>query len=213
MLLFQLFADNPALVIPWVLALLIAITIHEFAHGFAAYKLGDDTAEKEGRLTLNPLAHLDVVGTFMLVLVGFGWARPVPFNPLNLRNGRLGALIVGLAGPLSNIIMCLAFGVALKIALGTYEPSNFLILFLASLMVMNFVLGVFNLIPIPPLDGSKILESIVSPRFFPVVEFLEQYGNYLLIFLLIINATVYPFLGIFLEKGIGVITGLLDISF
>ena len=143
----------------------------------------------------------------------FGWARPVPFNPLNLRNGRLGALIVGLAGPLSNIIMCLAFGVALKIALGTYEPSNFLILFLASLMVMNFVLGVFNLIPIPPLDGSKILESIVSPRFFPVVEFLEQYGNYLLIFLLIINATVYPFLGIFLEKGIGVITGLLDISF
>lgn len=204
-----------------VAALLISLTVHEFSHALAAYVQGDMTAYDAGRLTLNPVPHIDLMGTILLpgflLLAGspvmFGWAKPVPFNPLNLRNGRHGSLIVGLAGPLSNIVMCLLAGVALKFSLGAYDASNFLILFLATLMVMNFVLGVFNLIPIPPLDGSKILESVASQRMVPVIEFLEQYGNYLLIALLIINATVYPFLGIFLEKGIGVITRLLDISF
>lgn len=204
-----------------VCALLISLTVHEFSHALAAYIQGDTTAHDAGRLTLNPLAHIDPIGTVLLpgllLLSGspimFGWAKPVPFNPFNLRNGRIGSLLVGLAGPLSNIALCILFGIALKFALLAYEPSNFLILFLATLMVMNFVLGVFNLIPIPPLDGSKILESVAPPRMFPFIAFLEQYGSYLLIGLLIINATMYPFLGIIMEKGIGVITNLLDISF
>lgn len=202
-------------------ALLISLTVHEFSHALAAYLQGDRTAQDAGRLTLNPLVHIDPIGTVLLpgllLLSGspvmFGWARPVPFNPLNLRNPKGGSILVGLAGPLSNIVMCIVFAVALKIALFTYEPSNLLILFFVTLMVMNFVLGVFNLIPIPPLDGSKILESLAHKRFMPLIAFLEQYGSILLIGLLIINATVYPFLGIFLEKGIGIITSLLDISF
>lgn len=207
-------------VIVAVVALLISLTMHEFSHALAAYLQGDMTARDAGRLTLNPIPHIDPIGTILLPglllaagsPVMFGWAKPVPFNPLNLRDGRRGSLIVGLAGPLSNIVMCLIFGVALKFALGVLEPSNLLILFLASLMVMNFVLGVFNLIPIPPLDGSKILECVLPQRFFTVIDFLEQYGNYILIGLLIINATVYPFLGIALEKGIGMLTRLLGIA-
>lgn len=202
-------------------AFFISLTVHEFSHALAAYAQGDRTAQEAGRLTLNPLAHIDPIGTVLLpgllLLSGspilFGWARPVPFNPLNLRNGRIGSLLVGLAGPLSNIAMCIIFGIALKLALYVYEPSNLLILFFSTLMVINFVLGVFNLIPIPPLDGSRILEAIAPQRFFPLIAFLEQYGSYLLIALLIINATVYPFLGIILENGIGMITNLLDISF
>ncbi len=204
-----------------VAALLISLTIHEFSHALAAYVQGDETAYRMGRLTLNPIAHIDPMGTIflpgLLLIAGspvmFGWAKPVPFDPLNLRNARMGSLIVGLAGPFSNLLMCVVFGIALKLSLGFFDPSNYLILFFANLMVMNFVLGVFNLIPIPPLDGSRILTTLLPQHLLYIADFLEQYGNYIIIFLLIINATVYPFFGIFLEKGIGIITGLLDISF
>ncbi|MEK7648950.1 MAG: site-2 protease family protein [Patescibacteria group bacterium] len=202
-----------------VAALLISLTVHEFSHALVAYLQGDETAYQAGRLTLNPIAHIDPMGTIflpgLLLIAGspvmFGWAKPVPFNPLNLRNVRTGPLLVGLAGPLSNILMCVVFAIALKFALGVYDPSNYLILFFANLMVMNFVLGVFNLIPIPPLDGSRILTTLLPNHLMYIADFLEQYGNYIIIFLLIINATVYPFFGIFLEKGIGLITQVLDI--
>ncbi|MEK7066847.1 MAG: site-2 protease family protein [Patescibacteria group bacterium] len=183
MLLFQLFADNPALVIPWILALLIAITTHEFAHGFAAYKLGDDTAEKAGRLTLNPLAHLDVVGTFMLVLVGFGWARPVPINPNLIGKGRLGQFIVASAGILTNFAIAIFCIIALKLLFGVeaVDAQNYLTKFFAFLSLINLSLFIFNFIPIAPLDGYHIFENI-APRFFDrIAPFMEQYGFFILI--------------------------------
>lgn len=202
-----------------IISFFLALTIHEFSHGLVAYALGDLTAKNEGRLTLNPVAHIDPVGTLLLpglLLISgsplmFGWARPVPYNPYNLRNGAQGQFMVALAGPLSNIIICIVSAIALKFALFSLDASNLLVLFLANLLVINFVLGIFNLIPIPPLDGSKVLMSILPPRYEYIAIFLEQYGTILLIGLLIVNATVFPFLGIILEFGLGVITHLLDI--
>lgn len=204
-----------------IISFFLALTIHEFSHGLVAYVLGDMTAKNEGRLTLNPVVHIDPIGTLLLpglLLISgsplmFGWARPVPYNPYNLRNGAQGQFMVALAGPLSNIIMCIASAVALKFALVSLGASNLLILFLSNLLVINFVLGIFNLIPIPPLDGSKILMSVLPPRFQHVAVFLESYGTILLIGLLIINATVFPFLRIILEFGLGVITQFFDIHF
>lgn len=150
-------------------AVLIAITFHEFAHAYAADKLGDDTPRRQGRLTLNPLAHLDPVGSLMLVFAGFGWGKPVEIDPRNFdrkRSMSASEAIVSVAGPAMNFLLVIVFSVALGITLAitknVYNQTiQIVIMLLQSCIVVNLGLGIFNLIPLPPLDGSKILRNIL----------------------------------------------------
>jgi Zn-dependent protease len=161
-----------------------SVIIHEISHGYAAYLQGDNTAKRLGRLTLNPVPHIDLFGSIILPLLLFlsgspivvGWAKPVPFNPYNLRNQRWGELFVALAGPLSNIIIAIFFGAILRMNLfpSLFEPFIYIVL-------INLVLAVFNLVPIPPLDGSKILFSLFPNSLSEVRSFFEKYGIYLMI--------------------------------
>lgn len=168
-----------------ILIFLPAVTIHEFAHGWMADKLGDSTARDSGRLTLNPLAHIDPLGTVilpaMLILTGsrliFGWAKPVPVNFANLRNPRRDMVWVGLAGPAANIL--LAIGVALIIRSGLVSPG--LLNLLLMIILINLILAVFNLIPIPPLDGSRVLAGFLSPEQFYAYSKIEPYGFFIII--------------------------------
>ncbi len=148
-------------------ALLISLSAHEFAHGYAAYKMGDNTAKYEGRLTLNPMAHLDPIGTFCLLFFHFGWANPVPINPMYFKNKRLGIIVVSLAGPLMNFVIALISTIVRAIAY-KFMPMgillNFVSIILEMCVVMNIGLMVFNLIPIPPLDGSKILGELLPAK-------------------------------------------------
>ena len=147
-----------------VVALLVAITFHEFAHAWVANRLGDSTAKHLGRLTLNPLVHLDAIGTIMIFLVGFGWGKPVPYNPSRLIRGRFGEVLVAIAGPLSNILLALLFALPGRIYLIQHQalPEGQIYTFLAVMVTLNIFLAAFNLIPIPPLDGSKILYLILD---------------------------------------------------
>jgi Zn-dependent protease len=148
-------------------ALFAALSFHEFSHAAAATALGDDTAKNAGRLTLNPLAHLDLTGTILLLTIGFGWGKPVPYNPYNLRGQKWGPVMVGAAGPASNVLLALLSGIAVKILLATgTSMDSTLIFFLVSLLSVNVMLFVFNLIPIPPLDGSKfLLAALDGPQY------------------------------------------------
>ena len=188
MMILQLFS-NPGLVFPWLIALLIAITAHEFSHGLSAYFLGDDTAERAGRLTLNPLAHLDVMGSVLLLLVGFGWAKPVPINYAFLKRGKLGKFLVSAAGIAANLLLAVIFVLALKIILITtgLGASNYLIKFLAFLIYINLALFVFNLFPIAPLDGYRIFESFAPAAFRSAAPFLERWGFFILIALVFLT--------------------------
>lgn len=184
---------------------MIAISIHEFAHAFAANYLGDSTAKLQGRLTLNPLSHLDLWGTLLLLFVGFGWGKPVPFNPYNLKNQKFGPAIISIAGPVSNLILVIVFSLVLKyiyplLGLG-YE--NALFYFLYTLIMINAVLMVFNLLPIPPLDGSKLLFAILPESMDNVKIFLERYGFIILIALIF-------FSGNLLSRFFYLIIGLID---
>lgn len=192
MLLFQLFAGNPLLIIPWIAALLIAITAHEFSHGLVAYLLGDTTAKDAGRLTLNPLAHLDVAGSILFILVGFGWAKPVPINPHRIQKGNLGQFFVSVAGISFNLIMAFIAIIGLKISLEVIglDDLNFLVKFLAFLSYINIALFVFNLLPIAPLDGYHMFESIAPRTFRVYAPFLERWGFFILIALVFLTNIV-----------------------
>ena len=168
-------------------AIIIGLTVHEWAHAFAADKLGDPTAKNLGRMTLNPFAHIDLFGFLCLLVVGFGWAKPVPVNPRNFKNYRRDDIIVSLAGIAMNLVV--AFFATILFYFGVYRwnlGSNeaFYTIFL-SIVMINLSLAVFNLLPIYPLDGSHVFESLFMryiPRFF---MFLRQYGQYILIALLV----------------------------
>jgi len=171
--------------------LITSVIIHEVSHGYVAEHLGDPTARLAGRLTLNPLAHLDLVGSFIVPTITFflggfifGWAKPVPYNPYNLRDPRTGGAIIAAAGPFANIIIALIFGLLIRFSTVLHLPDTFLPI--AGLIVLlNIILAFFNLLPIPPLDGSKILFAVLPYRFHYIQEFLERYGLFV-IFLLII---------------------------
>ena len=166
--------------------LLYSIIIHELAHGWVAYRMGDQTAKLQGRLSLNPLKHLDPIGTLMLFLVGFGWAKPVPVNFDNLRDLRKGLIFVSSAGIVAN--MLLAFTAFLLNHLLSPSPSGILAPVLYYTAQINIMLAAFNLIPIPPLDGSKILMGFLPDRYQYALSRLEPYGFFIIIGLLYIGA-------------------------
>ncbi len=175
-------------------AVLLALSFHEFAHGYVAYRLGDPTPKIQGRLTLNPLAHLDLLGTLMMFIARFGWAKPVQVNPLNFKGDRMrGMMLVSLAGPLSNILIAF-IGLLLYNLLGVYA-YDFIIrhyrieLFLITLIYLNVYLSIFNLIPLPPLDGSKILLGILPRRYYKSYFNLERYAPIILILLILTGIT------------------------
>jgi len=167
---------------------LFSIIIHEISHGYAALALGDKTAKLAGRLTLNPIKHIDPFGTVILPILlaivsqgqfFFGWAKPVPYNPYNLSNQKWGDAIVSVAGPASNILVATVFSLVLHSGLGINQAFNEMLVFI---IFMNVVLALFNLVPIPPLDGSKILFSFLPYKYIHIKHILERYGFVLLVF-------------------------------
>ena len=180
--LLKLLLQNPLEFILIAIPLLYSIILHELAHGWVAYRMGDPTARLAGRLSLNPLKHLDPIGTAMLFLAGFGWARPVPVN-FNLLRDRHGAMIaVAAAGVITNI--SLAFTAMALDRLLAPSPAGLLGTLLYYLAYINIILAAFNLIPLPPLDGSKILMGFVSPKVQNAMLRIEPYGFFILIGLL-----------------------------
>jgi Zn-dependent protease len=158
--------------------------VHEFSHAAGATARGDETARSAGRLTLNPIRHLDPFGTVFLVLAGFGWGRPVPFTPGNLRSKRFGAALVSLAGPISNFALAIIALLVFKVALNALTPTTFT--FLETFFTINVLLGIFNLIPIPPLDGANVVYGLLPPRQQYSWRTYQQYGPFLLLFVLLL---------------------------
>ena len=177
---------DPLTLLFFIVAILLAITVHEFSHAWVANYLGDPTAKKAGRVTLNPLAHLDPLGTIALILVRFGWGKPVPINPNNFKNPRLGSALTALAGPTSNFL--LANVVAIIIKVSSLPLGSTMGVFLSYVIWFNLVLMVFNLLPIPPLDGSKFFALI-----FPVLDNpkFEIYGPFILIAFILMNGVTF----------------------
>lgn len=181
--------SNPTQFVVTFLALVISISIHEFAHVLSAYLQGDSTGKALGRLTLNPLRHLDPIGTIAMVLIGIGWGKPAPFNPYNLRYRRWGPAFVALAGPISNILMVVISGYALLLLQPLLVEQNLLRMFLSTLVILNAALAVFNLIPVHPLDGAHLLRAMLGPMN-ALVQTLERYGVYLLLALLFLGGSL-----------------------
>lgn len=205
----------------WIPALIIAMSFHEYAHGKVASMLGDPTPEQHGRLTLNPIKHVDPVGLLMLVVVRFGWAKPVPVNPLYFRGDRRrGMLMVAVAGPATNFILALVAGIGYTIffSLGFFRGMEYAVhlwRFFNYLLMYNIFLGVFNLLPVPPLDGSKILFSILPPKYSQVMYTLEQYGFLILMLLFLTGLHRYFLIPIAeaLTKGVLYISSYLIMPF
>ncbi|MCR2821326.1 site-2 protease family protein [Lederbergia panacisoli] len=178
--------------------LLIAFTVHEFAHAYTAYKFGDTTAKDQGRLTLNPIHHLDPIGTLLIFIAGFGWARPVPVNRYHFKNPRLGGIVVSLMGPVSNFLLAfIGMGVLyILIITGVAASLPPLVMKFFDLFVyFNVLLFVFNLLPLPPLDGYRILEDLLPPSVRAKMTQYEQFGSLLFIVLVITplgQYTIYP---------------------
>ena len=168
--------------------LIMSVVIHEVSHGFTASVLGDQTAKYQGRLTLNPIKHIDPIGSIVVPTIGylfggfiFGWAKPVPYNPYNLKPGRWSEAMVAMAGPASNIGLALIFGLLLRFGVSMSWGPAF-VQITAIIVFINILLAIFNLVPIPPLDGSKILMAFFPEKFLEIREFFEKYGLILILF-------------------------------
>ncbi|MFH1564992.1 MAG: site-2 protease family protein [bacterium] len=186
--------ENPILYLIVVISVIFGLTIHEYFHGWTAYMLGDDTAKMAGRLTVNPLTHFDPILTTMIFIIGLGAAKPVPIDPYKIRHGRFGVLLVSLAGILANFFSAVIFAIIYKVLImnGTFPPSNLIFVLLEQLIVMNLVLMVFNLIPLPPLDGSKVLLMIIHDKYESIYRYFAQ--NQILS--LILAIMLFSFVGI-----------------
>ena len=173
--------------------LIFSLCFHEFSHGYIAYRLGDHTAARSGRLTLNPLAHLDPIGSLMILFVGFGWAKPVPVNPINFSNPRVDMMKVAFAGPASNLILAFIAGLGIRLANYSELMSNEILY--QTLYVFSFIniaLAVFNMLPIAPLDGSQIFGNMISKNNPELAWKLHMYGPKILMGLILIGI-VTPF--------------------
>jgi Zn-dependent protease len=177
---------DPATILSRILILIIAFTVHEFSHAFVANAYGDDTPRQNGRLSLNPAVHLDLMGSLMLLIAGFGWARPVPINPYVLRRRSPSALMwVSLAGPLSNLLLAIIGAIPLRMGLVPYSfvqglfPS--LYQFLLEFIIINLSLMLFNLIPVAPLDGEKIADYFFPASWQPTLDRIRPYGPMILL--------------------------------
>lgn len=174
----------------WLPVILISITIHEFSHGLVADYLGDPTARYAGRLSLNPIAHLDPIGMLMLIVVHFGWAKPVPVNANNFKDPQKGMALVGLAGPFSNLLLAWGLAMFSRYLLPVLpEAPLWVYQMIGHAIWLNIALAVFNFIPIPPLDGSRILSGVLSPMASARLAQLEQYGFLFIIMLLFLPGT------------------------
>ncbi len=185
------------------IAIILGISLHEFAHALVAYRLGDLTPVRDGRVTLNPMAHFDVFGTLLILLVGFGYGKPVMVNPYNFRmDRRWGMALVAIAGPVTNVIIATAFGIALRILFGVWEsqgPSEalfYVIQIFTIIISLNLTLAVFNMIPFPPLDGSKVLLALLPGDLaYRVERFYIQTQQFGLIVVLVLFWFAGPFIG------------------
>jgi Zn-dependent protease len=191
---------DPATLIARIVVLVVAFTVHEFAHAFTANYFGDDTPRLNGRLTLNPLAHLDPMGSLLLLVAGFGWAKPVPINPYVLqRRTSAGVMWVSLAGPLSNFLMAILAAIPFRLGLvslsaGFYAPQSFfpsLDKLLGEFVLINLILMLFNLIPLAPLDGEKIADYLLPPPLQRGFDAIRPYGPMILLAVVIVG----PYLG------------------
>ena len=199
----MLFRLSPEVLVLLIPVLLFALVFHEFSHGWVANKLGDPTAKNQGRLTLNPIAHLDPIGSMMILFVGFGWAKPVPVDSRYLANPRKDMMKIALAGPASNLLLAFLGGILIRLTGYTGPLTSMLILFTQ----INISLAVFNMIPIPPLDGSQIFSGIMIRRNPQLVMQLQMYGPQILMGLIlfgmftgisIIWAFMSPFVNFFM---------------
>jgi Zn-dependent protease len=199
--------------------ILLALTFHEYAHAYAAYRYGDDTAKQNGRLTLNPLRHLDPLGTIMIFIVHFGWAKPVPVNPYRLRNPKKDMLWISAAGPLANMVLALASGLLIRVLLnsgvipGGHTAAGLLFFMVVMSLQINLALAIFNILPIAPLDGSKILAGLLPARHEKQIHYLQRYGPFILIGLILIGQVtgvsvlgglIWPFVDFFSKLFAGI---------
>ncbi len=184
-----IYALDPVVQVILIPVIIFALSFHEFSHGWMAYRYGDPTAKLAGRLTLNPMAHLDVFGSIALYLMGFGWAKPVPVNPQYLANPKRDMMWIALAGPVSNLIIALISGILLSVLLrlGLINSQSPLIMVLIMSLQINLVLAIFNFIPIPPLDGSRILEGLVPNKYHNELAKFEYYGPRVLMGLILLS--------------------------
>ena len=203
--------ESTLTVVFWIVALLYSVVIHEVSHGAVAYSLGDPTAKNLGRLTLNPLKHLDMFGSVLLPLISFflggfifGYAKPVPYNPLNLSDRKYGSAKVAIAGPASNVALAVLFGLTLRFLPDIFSTS--LIPELLTIVVtLNLFLAIFNLFPIPPLDGHWLLMTFLPARFTAVRTFLYRYSFVLLLMFLFF---IFPLLIPFIKTLFRLLTGI-----
>jgi Zn-dependent protease len=190
----NLLSSNPLEFLVIIVCLVISIAVHEYAHALIAYKLGDNTPKLQGRVTLNPLSHIDPLGLLLVVLAGFGWGRPVEFDIYNLRSPKRDVLLIALAGPVSNILLALSIHIY-----GSFFGFNDAV---SQLMFLNLALAVFNLIPVAPLDGFNIVTGLLPYNLAYKWKDLEGYGIYILILLLLTDSTkyiIYPAITIILS--------------
>ena len=185
-----------------IVAFILSVSIHEFSHAFVAYLLGDDTAKQQGRLTLNPLSHIDPLGLLFLILFRFGWAKPVPFDARNFSYPRLFSVFVGLAGPLSNFLLAV-FSIALlkhwPWASTSVSAATYLIQGMRTFIYINVMLGLFNLIPFPPLDGSHIIYALIPKSWYPLYYKIQKFSILILVLILAIPQVNKAFLNLIVQ--------------